>query len=917
MDDETRGLLQEFVTESRENLDLAEKKLLALEDTADAETVNEVFRAIHTVKGAAGFFTLGRLGGLAHVAESLLSKVRDGTFVVDKPLIDILLESVDKLLDMLGRDDLGESVDTQDLFERLMARAAAKPAAQSFSTTPQPAAGQQPPTLPPASATAHSAPAAPPESRDPAPPPATLPAAAPSPAPASPLPAAPQPETRGAESLTAPPPASAAAALASQASASPSAIRVGVEVLDELLELIGEVVLGRNQLITRHQNDPAFASLSRSITRLHQHVIRTRMQNVGSLFERYRRTVRDLSQQLGKKVEIVIEGGEIELDRTVIERLADPITHLVRNAVDHGLETGEERSQRGKQVVGTIVLRALHESGQVMIEVEDDGRGIDIERVRAKAVERGLIGEKEAALLSPREVSALIFHPGFSTTDVPTELSGRGVGMDVVKTNLEKLGCSVEVSSRPGRGTIVSISIPLTQAMVNSSVISGLIVGIDRYTLAIPQLAVNEIVRVLPEDRATRIERVRGHEVFKLRDKVVPIVHLEDILGIPRRAHVALDDTPGKKPPGHRPQAELLIVLHSKQNWFGILVDRIVGTEEIVVRRPPEILKGRKIFSGSTILGDGKVSLILDIGGMVEAARLDFADRTRSLTAHMRRSTIREVEQRVVVFTVAEGEFFAMPVNLLSEIDRCTTDEIRRVGSREFIQRHGASVPLLRLEKQLDISPIDPRQKSFVILTPSRVAYPTAIAAGRIVETIVLGDDINTKEADERGIMGTFFREGRLVNLLDNYSLLQRSDPGRYKTEMRPTTQNCRILLAEDQLFFRQLVTRYFQSHGINKIVSFADGRQAFDELSQNPKAYDVVISDIEMPVLNGYQLVAMIKSDPRFTRLPVMALTALEGDDNIQKGLEAGFDAYEVKLDKEKVIRCLDRLLASGPRPR
>jgi two-component system chemotaxis sensor kinase CheA len=258
-----------------------------------------------------------------------------------------------------------------------------------------------------------------------------------------------------------------------------------------------------------------------------------------------------------------------------------------------------------------------------------------------------------------------------------------------------------------------------------------------------------------------------------------------------------------------------------------------------------------------------------------------------------------------------------MPVNLLSEIDRCTTDEIRRVGSREFIQRHGASVPLLRLEKQLDVSPIDPRQKSFVILTPSRVAYPTAIAAGRIVETIVLGDDINTKEADERGIMGTFFREGRLVNLLDNYSLLQRSDPGRYKTEMRPTTQNCRILLAEDQLFFRQLVTRYFQSHGINKIVSFADGRQAFDELSQNPNAYDVVISDIEMPVLNGYQLVAMIKSDPRFTRLPVMALTALEGDENIQKGLEAGFDAYEVKLDKEKVIRCLDRLLASGPRPR
>jgi two-component system chemotaxis sensor kinase CheA len=893
MDAEAESLLQEFIAESREHLDLAEKKLLALEGTADAETVNELFRAIHTVKGAAGFFKLAKLGALAHVAESLLSKVRDGTIVVDKPLVDILLESVDQLLGMLGRDDLGERVDTRDLFGRL----------QNFEAT----------------ATRSTSPSTPP-----APSPTTVlrPPVPDPPAPAavvtSPTPAAGTQPARIVEPPVPPVPISGATAAAPQPANAPSAIRVGVEVLDELLELIGEVVLGRNQLIFSHQGDPAFDGLSRSITRLHQHVIRTRMQNVGSLFERYRRTVRDLSQHLGKKVEIVIEGGELELDRTVIERLADPITHLVRNAVDHGLESSEERSQKGKQVMGTIVLRALHESGQVMIEVEDDGRGIDAERVRAKAVERGLFSEKEAAALSPREVIALIFHPGFSTKDVPNELSGRGVGMDVVKTNLEKLGCSVEVSSRPGRGTIVSISIPLTQAMVNSSVISGLIVGIDRYTLAIPQLAVNEIIRVLPADRAERIEKVRGHDVFKLRDKVVPVVQLEDVLGISRTGRGGRDSRPEPGTASDRGEpAEIFIVLHSKQNWFGILVDRIVGTEEIVVRRPPEILKGRRIFAGSTILGDGTVSLILDIGGMVEAARLDFADRTRSFTAHMRRSSIREVEQRVVVFTNAEEEYFAIPVNLLSEVDRCTTDEIRRVGSREFIQRHNASVPLLRLEKQLNASPLDQRQKSFVILTPSRVAYPTAIAAGRIVETIVLGDDINTKEADERGIMGTFFRDGRLVNLLDIYSLLQRSDPDRYRTELRQSTQECRILLAEDQLFFRQLVSRYFQSHGIKKVVAVADGRQAFDELSRDPTAYDVVISDIEMPVLNGYQLVAMIKSDPRFTRLPVMALTAMEGEENIQKGFEAGFDAYEIKLDKEKVIRCLDRLLTHGPRPR
>lgn len=991
-DAETQSLLGEFVTESRENLQLAEKRLLALEDAPDPETVNELFRAIHTVKGAAGFFKLGRLGRLAHVGESLLSKVRDGKIAVARPLVDLLLETVDVLLAMIDREDLGEGAESGELLGRLESALAA----DTGSPAPDPAPSPDPAGadmdlsgvpearlkrtghgkilyavsldpfrragIPPeglaavlerrfagvvfevhrtgdfAAALAGDRRATlfvesllepdlvrellqvPPEECRRIPD-ADGPRAV---EPPSPPPVAPPRAT----------PAHAAHAPAHGAAA-PSTIRIGVEVLDELLELIGEVVLGRNQLITRHQEDPVFKSLSRSITRLHQHVIRTRMQNVGALFERYRRTVRDISQQLGKKVEITIEGGEIELDRTVLESLADPLTHLVRNSVDHGLESVEERSRSGKQVVGSIALRALHESGQVMIEVEDDGRGIDSEKVRAKAVEKGLVSAEEAAELSEKDVVAFIFHPGFSTKDVATELSGRGVGMDVVKTNLVKLGCSVEVSSRPGKGTVVSISIPLTQAMVNSSVISGLIVGIDRYTLAIPQLAVSEVVRLEPGDRARRIETVQGREVFKLRDKVIPLVHLEDILGIPRtfsdpegdshpERRTRLSDRrerteegigSGKRGGDRRRRGELFIVLRYKQNWFGILVDRIVGTEEIVVRRPPEILKGRRIFAGSTILGNGTVSLILDIGGMVEAAKLDFAERARSLSAHMRRSSLREVEQRVVVFSNSDEEFFAIPVNLLSEVDRCTADEIRPVGSREFIQRHGSSVPLLRLEKHLDVTPMDPDRKSFVVLTPSRLAYPTAIVAGRIAGTLVLGDDINTKEADERGLMGTFFRDGRLVSLLDIYSLLQKSDPEHYKSEMRPGTQNCRILLAEDQLFFRQLVVQYFKSHGIRTVVTVPDGRQAIDELSRNPGGYDVVVSDIEMPVMNGYQLVSMIKSDPRLSHLPVMALTSLEGEENVQKGFDAGFDAYEIKLDKDKVVRCLDKLLAAGPR--
>lgn len=893
MDTETKELLDGFVVESRENLELAQRKLLALETEADAETLNELFRAIHTVKGASGFFQLTCLGGLAHVGESLMSRVREGEIPVTAPLVDLLLKTTDTLLAMLDRPDLGQGSDVSELTAGLEAAllggTSDRPvfAAPGFRLlgTPVPATPEFP--VPVAATAAVSV-------------------------------AHPQ-----------------SVSMAVSTAAAPTTIRIGVDVLDHLLELIGEVVLGRNQLITRHREDPVFKGLSRSITRLHQHVIRTRMQNVGALFERYRRTVRDLSQQLGKKVEISIEGGELELDRTVLEGLSDPLTHLVRNSVDHGLETAEERSTAGKQVVGTVSLRALHESGQIMIEVEDDGRGIDHERVRVKIVEKGLATPEEAAKLSEKELVGYIFHPGFSTRDVASEVSGRGVGMDVVKTNLVRMGCAVEVSSRPGKGTIVSISIPLTQAMVNSSVISGLIVGIGSHTLAIPQMAVNEVVRLTGDDRRSRIETVHGREVFKLRDKVIPLVHLEDILGIPRTYLSAdgdvgperrgrLSDRRGNPDPelpderrrrkDRRVRSELLIVLHFKQNWFGVLVDRIVGTEEIVVRRPPDLLKGRRVFAGSTILGNGTVSLILDIGGMVETAGLDFADRSRVLSAHIGRSANPEVEQRVVVFSCAEGEYFAIPVNLLSEVDRCTVEDIRHVGSREFIQRHGASVPLLRLEKHLDITPMDPTRRSFVVLTPSRLSYPMALVVGRIEGTLVLGEDINTKEADEKGIMGTFFRDGRLISLIDIYSLLQKSDPERYRSELRPSLQQCRILLAEDQLFFRQLVVQYFRSHGIRSVVAVVNGREAIDELARNPSGYDVVVSDIEMPVMNGYQLVSMIKSDPRLSRIPVMALTSLEGEANVQKGMEAGFDAYEIKLDKDKVLRCLDRLLASVP---
>lgn len=956
-----------------------------MEEENDPHLVNDIFRAVHSVKSAAGFFKKGALEAVTHTAEAILWQIREGRAQLSTAVITTLLEAVNALKGFLNRPDFGDGCDTRALCGRLQSQLEQLGGSAVVPLSP--------PTVAACGFSAlHSATArsllqsgthfygmhlryqhneagsaeqrlsvllenlatiihlsAPLEELSPgvphiegylqsvaeealfvpymaqqglevcelAPVPAPTVDKSNSPATASPgtprgrieAPGALSDEPGGAVELPRP---------------ARQTIRIGVDVLDELLELIGEVVLGRNQFIHKYQNDKGFKSLSQSIIKLHQHVIQTRMQPIGTLFEKYRRTVRDLSETLGKKIELILEGGELELDRTIIEGLADPLTHLVRNSVDHGIETPEERSLLSKSVVGTVSLRAIHESGQILIEIEDDGRGLDSQRIVHKALERGLVDAAEASGLEEKQIFNFIFAPGFSTKDVVTEISGRGVGMDVVRTNLQKLGCSIELTSRKNKGALTAISIPLTQAVVNSSVISGLIISIGDYSLAIPQLAVNEIIKLAPGEQFDKIETVQGREVFKLRYKIIPLVHLEDIFGITRTCYnpcqnrsmpdrrtqlINKDDAPVIE---RRNRSVIFIVLNFKHDYFGALVDKIERTEEIVVKRLPLLVKNRKVFAGATILGNGKVSLILDINGMVEKAGLNFDKKREAHFEIMWLKTQREEIQKLVIFNNAEQEYFAIPVNLLSEVDRFGTTEIRTVGTREFIKRHGESIPLLRLESVLAVSALAAHKSSHIILIPSRLKYPTDIVGNSIVTTIDLTEEINTKEADEQGVMGTFFHESKLINLLDIYTLIQRSDPNRYKAEIDDNIENCRVLFAEDQLFFRQLVSQSFKSYGVKKITVVKNGQEALQCLYDTPGNFDVIVSDIEMPVMNGYQLVASIKSDKRFLGIPVMALTTLDSEHNMRKGYEAGFDAYEIKLDKDSVIKRLEQLYLS-----
>jgi two-component system, chemotaxis family, sensor kinase CheA len=862
-----------FVPECKENLALAEKHLLDLESGADPDKLNALFRAVHSIKGAAGFLELSEMEKVSHCAESLMDDLRNQRRPISREIVDFLLQAVDRLSAMADQPALGKGESVQDVLAAYDELAG--------SATPSPAKPEVPPE----------------------------------PAPVAPLPAAAAPATSADKPSAIP--------AAASGSANPT-IRIGVDVLDKLLNHVGEVVLGRNQFLNQAGHGEAFSGLSQSITKLHQFVIQTRMQPVGSLFDRYSRTVRDLSLKLGKKVDLHVEGSEIGLDRTVLEALADPLVHLVRNAVDHGIETPEERSAKGKSVVGNVHIRALHESGQILIEVEDDGRGIDPEVIRRKAVEKGILRAEAAAALGEKELIHLIFHPGFSTKDSATAVSGRGVGMDVVKSNLEGMGCSVEIVSKKDGGTVISARIPLTMAVVNSSVISALIINVHGHSLAIPQMAVSEIIRLTPDEQVRRIEKMKDVEVFKLRDKIIPLVHLEDLLEIPRTYYdpfsrrSGLDKreqivSPDPAVNDRRKTSIVFIVLQYKQNFFGILVDRIGKTEEIVVKRLPALLAGRSVFAGTTILGNGEVSLILDVNGMVEKAGLDFLKKQDPQFLFGKRS-VKEDRQRIVVFNNAEDEYFAIPVNLLSEVDRFMTSEIHRNGNREFIRRHGESIPLLRLDKALDVSPCPPRD-SQIVLIPARVSYPTGIAANRIVATASLTEEINTKEANVNGILGSIFHDNKLVMLLDIFTLLHRSDPKRHKELLEADLSACRILVVDDQLFFRQLIAQYFRVYGVKSVHVAGDGQEALDYLYKNRHSVDVVVSDIEMPVMDGYQLVSNVKSTPALRDLPVMALTSLGGNRNVQKGLDAGFDAYEVKLDKENVLKSLTALYQKATR--
>jgi two-component system chemotaxis sensor kinase CheA len=548
--------------------------------------------------------------------------------------------------------------------------------------------------------------------------------------------------------------------------ASDSCIRVDVDLLDKVMNLVGELVLARNQILqfASTPNHAAFIKTSQRLnlitTELQESVMKTRMQPIGNVWNRFPRVVRDLATACGKSVRIEMEGRETELDRTIIEAIKDPLTHLIRNSVDHGIEPRERRLAAGKSEQGCIHLRAFHEGGQVNIEIRDDGAGVDLDRVRAKAVEKGLITADQAARMLERETLHLIFLPGFSTAAAITNVSGRGVGMDVVKTNIEKIGGAIDLQSRPGQGTTLKIKIPLTLA-----IIPALIVHAGRQRYAIPQVSLLELVRIDGAVAASAIEMIHDAPVYRLRGRLLPLVFLSESLEL----KVGMTEALAR-------EAINIVVLQADDRQFGLVVDAIGDTEEIVVKPLGNQLKGIPIFAGATILGDGRVALILDVLGV--AQRAGVVSSTRDRLFHDAAATANSSErmaERLLVVGVGFSRRVALPLSLVARLEEIQPAAVEQADGRDVVQYRGGLLRLVRLDQCLGVpADDDVRGPLSVVVVRTSNEVPVGLVVERVIDIAESREDLRVEGSGDV-VTGSAVVQGRITDLLDVNRILART----------------------------------------------------------------------------------------------------------------------------------------------
>jgi two-component system chemotaxis sensor kinase CheA len=872
-------LLRDFLTETNESIDVVDVELVRFEhDPNNGKILDNIFRLVHTIKGTCGFLGLPRLEALTHAAEALMGNFRDGASVTSDA-VTLILATIDRikmLLDRLERTQTEEAGDDQDLIGRLRQAAALHGAVTAAGpglaapVAPDWAASGRIPSaaLEAALRAMASAPAGDAASHRSAPAPAST---------------GPADSGVGAEAE--------AASLDDDRlndKIATKSIRVHVDTLEQLMTMVSELVLTRNQLleIVRRHEDSEFKGplqrLSTVTAELQEGVMKTRMQQIGVAWQKLPRIVRDLSTELGKSIELELNGAETELDRQVLELIKDPLTHMVRNSADHGIETPADRRACGKPEKGTIRLSARHEGGHIVIDISDDGTGLSTERIKAAALARGLATQAQIEKMSEAQIQRFIFAPGFSTAQKVTSVSGRGVGMDVVRANIDQIGGTIDVKSVLGRGTRFNIKIPLTLAIVSALIVES---AGDRF--AIPQLAVVELVRVRSNSEH-RIEHIKDAAVLRLRNKLLPLVHLKVLLKIDGGADCQAENG-------------FIVVTQVGSQTFGIVVDAVFHTEEIVVKPMSSKLRHIPLFAGNTILGDGSVIMIMEPNGIAQSIGNVVIERDAARAGQEadRRDDDPGIES-MLVFRAGSPQPRAVLLSLVTRLEEIDVRTIETSNGRSLVQYRGQLMPLIPINDDVRIKSTGKQP----LLVFSDEGRSMALVVDEIVDIVEQRLDIELV-SQRPGVLGSALIRGLATEVIDiGHYLPLAFDDWQDWRERRVASARHRVLLVDDSPFFRNMLAPLLNAAGY-AVTSAASADEALSVLRAGMRI-DVVITDIDMPGMDGFELTAAVRRDPRSASIPVIGLSSLVSAESVERGRQVGLHDYVAKFDRHGLIAAL-----------
>lgn len=896
-------IIKEFLLESFEALGSISDELTTYEKNPnDKELLNSIFRKVHTLKGSAGFLGLKKLQEITHSAESVLDLIREEKIHLNSEMIDTFLASFDCCLELLKHieatgaeldkdygdivksfssvleknvDNFTMRVGSEKIHANLVDQSSAEKKIEKIVPKIEvniPKNEEKKVMIPIPTIANESV------------------------------------NDSGAQEAE----KSGDSNVANSSVLTDSVVRVNVQLLDKIMNIVGELVLNRNQIL-QYANIVDSSELNRLsqqlniiTTELQTDIMTTRMQPVGSVLSKFERIVRDLSRSQNKKIKLEIIGKDTELDKTLLEAIRDPLTHLIRNSVDHGVELPEVRRLKGKNEEGKIVIKSFHEGGQVTIEIKDDGNGIDPQKILGKAIQKGIVSAEQGAKMSTRQILNIVFMPGFSTAEQVTNISGRGVGMDVVKSNIEKNGGTVDVISNVGEGTTFKLKIPLTLAIVPALVIQD-----KNETFAIPQINLVELVRLEGEAGREQVEVLHDSEFFRLRGNLIPLFRLSDCLNSYTKSTSRL----AEKNELPTDESINIIILSAEGRDYGLVVDAILDTEEIVVKPLSKKLKNITLFAGATIMGDGRVALIIDALGFFNAVDKGHEQKSDKMLIDEDSGIHNFVseDQEILLCSLGDNRSYAIPLLLVSRLEEFHSDNVEWTGNQAVMKYGNVPMPLINLEKSLKLtgkSVLDELKEKKDITIPCVVVKIRDQFFGLVVDSIkdiaMSEGGINSESIDRQGLLGTVFTAQKTISILDIHDIIDMQKIGK-KVHLKHVKINSgKILVVEDSPLYRRILGDLLEESGY--VVAFASNGKEGLEFLDKGDLFDLVLSDIEMPIMDGWDFSSRVRASKKpYSEIPIIAVSTRVSKEDIVKGKASGFSQHLEKLNKDEVLKTVN----------